>query len=260
MLPFSRAVNLLRSKTKSTERTFCKSIMMTLQLISMLLLSYLSKKPALSYILANFASCQDAYNKGHRNTTQYPIQVPNIGLVNIRCDMSTDGGGWMVIQRRVDATVDFYRTFNEYKDCFGDLNGNFWMGLDIIHQLAAPGMGATLRVDLVHMDAGSKYAKYNVFNILDESTDYKLEVGGYSGTASDSLNYNNGYKFSAKDTSSCGVERKGAWWYYRCTWANLNGLYPRASTQSADRMSWYYMTKSWGRITFSEMKIKYQTP
>ena len=166
----------------------------------------------------------------------------------------------MVIQRRVDATVDFYRTFDEYKDCFGDLHGNFWMGLDIIYQLAAPGMGATLRVDLVHMDAGSKYAKYNVFKIFDESTGYKLEVSGYSGTASDSLNYNSGYQFSAKDTSSCAVQRKGAWWYHGCTWANLNGIYPMDSTRHIDRMGWYYMTNSWGRITFSEMKIKYKSP
>lgn len=204
-----------------------------------------------------FTSCQDAYDKGKRATDVYPIQVPNIGIVNVRCDMGTDGGGWMVFQRRVDATVDFYRTWNEYKNCFGDLNGNFWLGLDILHQLAAPGKGAILYVSLKHMDSGDKYAKYSKFEISNESKKYKIAVEGYSGTAPDSLLYNNGHPFSTKDTSSCAINRQGAWWYDSCTWANLNGLYPTDGATNADRMSWYYFTKHWGRVTFSEMKIKY---
>ena len=163
----------------------------------------------------------------------------------------------MVFQRRIDGTVDFYLTMSEYKNCFGDLNGNFWLGLDTLHQLAAPSKNAILRVDLRHMDVGERYAQYTEFSILNGTGGYKLKVSGYSGTAPDSLLYNNGYQFSAKDTSNCGVQRKGAWWYYACTWANLNGLYPSAGESTADRMSWYYFTRNWGRVTFSEMKIRY---
>ena len=173
--------------------------------------------------------------------------------------MTTDRGGWLVFQRRVDASVDFYRTWSEYKSCFGDLNGNFWLGLDVLHQLAAPGKDAIIRVDLSHMDLGTKFAKYDTFKIFDESNFYKLEIGGYSGSAPDSFLYNNGFRFSTKDKgkTSCAINREGAWWYDSCTWANLNGKYATGAT-AANEMSWYHLSNNWGRVTFSEMKIKYK--
>lgn len=51
------------------------------------------------------------------------------------CDVK-NGGGWTVIQRRVNANVDFYRGWCDYKNGFGSLGGNFWLGLDRIHRLA----------------------------------------------------------------------------------------------------------------------------
>ena len=52
--------------------------------------------------------------------------------------MDTDSGGWTVIQRRMSDT-DFYKTWQEYKDGFGDLNENFWLGNDNIHTLSGSG-------------------------------------------------------------------------------------------------------------------------
>ncbi|XP_065058542.1 ficolin-2-like [Rhopilema esculentum] len=180
--------------------------------------------------------------------------------------MATDGGGWIVFQRRVDASVDFFRDWDAYKQGFGDMNGNFWLGLEKLHKLAAPGKGAILRVDLKHMEfEDKKYAKYSLFEISGELDGYRLKVGGYSGDAGDSLSFQNGMKFTTKDKDqdtyyiNCASKFKGAWWYSACHLSNLNGLHPSSGSGSAltEYMSWKAIKNEYGKVTFSEMKVKY---
>ena len=180
--------------------------------------------------------------------------------------MATDGGGWIVFQRRVDATVDFNRVWNEYKNGFGDMNGNFWLGLEKLHKLAAPGKGAILRVDVKHMKYPNelKYAKYNTFEISNEADGYRLQIDGYSGTAGDSMTHHNNKQFTTKDRdqdawhSNCAVTYQGAWWHSACHVSNLNGLYPLSTpSTSPTYMSWLGMHNEYGGVIFSEMKIKY---
>ena len=47
----------------------------------------------------------------------------------------SNGGGWTVFQRRMDGTVDFYLNWADYVKGFGDLNKEFWLGLDKINRL-----------------------------------------------------------------------------------------------------------------------------
>ena len=165
-----------------------------------------------------FHNCQEAYTKGYRTTIILPIYVPGMDVINARCDMVTDGGGWLVFQRRIDASVDFYLGWDDYKNGFGDLNGNFWLGLEKLHKLTSPGKGAMLRVDLKHFRASStlRYAEYNKFEIQSESEGYKLQVDGYSGDDGDSFLNHNNCKFSTKDhdrdlstNSHCARSHKG---------------------------------------------------
>ncbi|GLD59520.1 tenascin-like protein, partial [Lates japonicus] len=145
----------------------------------------------------------------------------------VYCDMETDGGGWTVFQRRKDGSVDFFRGWKDYAKGFGDLNGEFWLGLDNLHNLTAM-TRMSLRVDL-RDGAESAYAKYTMFEVAKRN--YKLTVGGFNGTAGDSLTYHNDRIFSTKDRdpapfiTRCAMSYRGGWWYKNCHEANLNGLY-----------------------------------
>ncbi|XP_010794962.1 mucin-5AC-like [Notothenia coriiceps] len=147
--------------------------------------------------------------------------------VMVYCDMETDGGGWTVFQRRKDGSVDFFRGWKEYIKGFGSLSGEFWLGLDNIYNLTSM-TKMTLRVDLRDEDDAA-FAKYSTFELVKRN--YKLIVGGYSGTAGDSLSYHSQRIFSTKDRdlapfiTRCAMSYRGGWWYKNCHEANLNGVY-----------------------------------
>ena len=71
--------------------------------------------------------------------------------------METDGGGWTVFQRRQDGSVDFYRNWTDYENGFGNLTGEFWLGLSKINRLTKA--SNTLRVDLEDFDGNTSYAQ-----------------------------------------------------------------------------------------------------
>ena len=66
-------------------------------------------------------------------------------ITNVYCDtVPTAGGGWLVIQRRIDGSVDFNRYWSEYEEGFGNLldndkdtTGEFWIGLRSLHCLTS---------------------------------------------------------------------------------------------------------------------------
>ncbi|VDH98978.1 Hypothetical predicted protein, partial [Mytilus galloprovincialis] len=177
----------------------------------------------------NVRDCSDLERKHYRSRV-YTIYPAGGAGFKVFCDMETGQGGWTVFQRRQDGKVDFYRGWEEYVNGFGNLNTEFWLGNDKIYRLTSRGQ-YELRVNLEDFDGNKAYAKYSTFYIGDKSTNYKLTVKGYSGTAGDSLKRHNKQAFSTKDqdndshSSDCAEDYKGAWWYKDCHDANLNGLY-----------------------------------
>ena len=174
-----------------------------------------------------------------------------------RCDMETDGGGWMVIQRRIaNGTVNFTRDWNDYVNGFGDLNGEFWYGLDNIHYLTTRD-DVELRIDMVIEDDGSELTwTYQTFTVAGANDKYRLTIGGGVGTGRDAMNYHNGQQFTTYDNDNdqwsggnCAYRHQGGWWYNACYYANLNGPH-----DIPPKMKWY--DGVYRDISSSEMKIR----
>lgn len=108
----------------------------------------------------------------------YRIDPDGLGRFNVWCDMKN--GGWTVFQRRQDGSVTFNRGFSDYKSGFGDLNGEFWLGLTKIHRLSKSGQN-TLRVDLMDFDDTTAHAVYTQFSVTSKEDGYRLNVGTFSG-------------------------------------------------------------------------------
>ncbi|KAM4633428.1 angiopoietin-related protein 7 [Polymixia lowei] len=178
--------------------------------------------------------CASIYYNGVRRSGLYTV-VPSLGSmpVEVYCDMDTDGGGWTVIQRRVDGSVSFDRTWRDYRDGFGDLHSEFWLGNDHIHDLSSQGE-YSLRIDLEDWSNKHKHALYQSFSVEDEDHQYRLHVSGFSGTVQDSFSwYHDKHSFSTPDSGNiCAEISHGGWWYSQCFYANLNGVYYRGGRYS----------------------------
>ncbi|CAC5423052.1 Fibrinogen-like protein A,Ryncolin-4,Angiopoietin-related protein 7,Angiopoietin-related protein 1,Ficolin-3,Ficolin-1-B,Ficolin-2,Ryncolin-1,Tenascin-R,Fibrinogen-like protein 1,Ficolin-1,Fibrinogen C domain-containing protein 1-A,Tenascin-X,Tenascin-N,Ryncolin-3,Fibrinogen C domain-containing protein 1,Ryncolin-2,Angiopoietin-2,Fibrinogen alpha chain,Tenascin,Fibrinogen C domain-containing protein 1-B,Angiopoietin-4 [Mytilus coruscus] len=164
--------------------------------------------------------------KYNQNSGVYKISPGNSKDLKVYCDMTTDGGGWSIIQRHYDGTVDFQRTWAEYENGFGNVEGEYWLGNKHIHHMTSSD-NYELRIELTNNKNEKKYAAYKQFRIGDAASKYRLTVGSYSGNAGDSMKYQNGMMFSATDqdndkSSSDCAKGGGPWWHANCTWSALN--------------------------------------
>ncbi|MCI4394096.1 hypothetical protein PGIGA_G00164520 [Pangasianodon gigas] len=204
--------------------------------------------------------CEDVYNLqiSVKKNASVPSGVYTIypagpnKPVEVYCDMGClENGGhdeekWTVIQRRINGNVSFYRPWEQYKNGFGDAKGEYWLGLENIF-LMTYREKYQLRVDMEDFEKGSAYAQYRNFYINPESSNYRLNIGGYiNGGAGDSLYYVNGRDFSTFDrdyTGYCAETYSGGFWYsagywysyysWSCHLANPNGLYKYGNVNSA---------------------------
>ena len=179
----------------------------------------------------------------------------------VYCDMESDDGGWTVFQRRMNGSQDFYRDWNDYVSGFGDLNGEFWLGLSKMHRLTTS--STRLRVELADFDGHVRYAEYTVFQVGDSDSKYTLTVSGYHGNAGDALAYQNGRPFSTRDrdhdaySGNCAQLYKGAWWYNVCHYSNLNSLYLSGSHSTyATGVIWNQWKGQYYSLKISEMKVR----
>lgn len=180
---------------------------------------------------------------------------------DVHCDMTTDGGGWTVVQRRVNGSVDFSRTYAQYAAGFGDTT-EYWLGNDRLAALTASG-SRSLRVDLMRTNLQTASALYSGFRVSGADDSYRLALTWVGGTAGDSLSRHAGSRFTASDvdndssTGSCYAQYKGGWWYDWCHLSNLNGPYLNGPHESyADGMEWSTWTGYHESMAKTEMKVR----
>lgn len=151
----------------------------------------------------------------------------------VYCDMETEGGGWTVIQRRRDGSIDFLREWNDYKYGFGNVGSEFWLGNENLYLITHQAL-YELRVDLHDFDDGHAYAKYDGFAVGSEKEKFMLKVLGRlsGGDAGDGMTYHASIPFSTTDMDNdrweggnCAEDHTGGWWYNQCDASNLNGQY-----------------------------------
>ncbi|KAL7740017.1 hypothetical protein ACLKA6_016863 [Drosophila palustris] len=165
----------------------------------------------------------------------YEILIPSYSEApfKVRCDSETRKGGWTVILRRFDGSVNFYRNWKEYKNGFGDLNGEFFLGLDKIYALTSE-RRQELRVVLEDFEGTERFEQYDRFAIGDEDEQYELKtLGNATGDARDGLRTHLNKKFSTynqdndmnPDQNFARIY-KGAWWYKSgLQYSSLTGKY-----------------------------------
>ena len=171
------------------------------------------------------------------------------------CDNSNGGGGWLVIQRRQDGSVDFNRTWLEYENGFGKLTGEFWYGLRALHCLTGQG-GWEMRMDIKLADGTNIFLQYEQFKVSSAKDKYKLIVSGFQGTTTDPMTHHNGMNFTTKDQDNdrwggnCALWSGpgGGWWYYNC--ANVQPNIQYKGTYGI------HLNSKWHTLPFIEIKIR----
>eukprot|EP00117_Sycon_ciliatum_P021885 scpid67633/ scgid19041/ Fibroleukin; Fibrinogen-like protein 2; pT49 len=186
------------------------------------------------------------------DTSRTRVVTANVDNTSFQtvCNMSVDGGGWLVVLRSLGIDSNFWnRDWAAYKNGFGDLNGKFWLGNDRIHKLTQS-QKYEVRIDLATPTA-THFVKYNWMRVGNEEELYRLTVSrtvesSFTIPAGQGLEYHE-MPFTTHDrdndgypSANCATAAKSGWWYARCYYV----LHDR------------YFSLALQGLTFFEMKVR----
>lgn len=205
--------------------------------------------------------CTQIMKNGNMKSGIYTIYISNDQSrpIEVYCDMDTDGGGWLVLQRRNTGKLDFMKRWKQYIAGFGNMTDEFWLGLEKIYDLTNTPTQYEIRFDLGY---GSEraYAVYDNFKIAPVKQKFKLTIGKYRGTAGDAMTYHQGRPWTTVDNDNdialgnCALTHRGAWWYKNCHLANLNGKW--GDTRHSLGVNWEPWKGHLETLDFTEIKIR----
>ena len=203
---------------------------------------------------SHIKSCCDLRTSSPKDAPDgvYTMSFGTFASASVYCDMTTNDGGWMVIQRnRNSSQLSFNKNWKEYEDGFGDLKEDFWAGLKLMNALTQRGQWE-MRVDFQNNDKTWSYLHYNHFGVGSASEEYPLTIAGYTGISGDYFTTGNAPAVNAKFTTydndndasrnNCAVRYGTGWWFNSCFDINPNYQPPISD----------YPT----RVLFMEMKIR----
>ena len=151
----------------------------------------------------------------------YEIYADSSTMLRVYCEMFK--GGWTRIMHRVDNSLQFNKSLNDYIVGFGPLKQNHWLGLRYMRKLIMHKQ-MSLRIELFNTDDDLSFIEYETFHINPESDGYKLSVGKmiYGDVTEYFGEYHNDLKFSTydsdndADSANCAAQSGGGWWFKNC--------------------------------------------
>ncbi|XP_066912479.1 microfibril-associated glycoprotein 4-like [Clytia hemisphaerica] len=217
-------------------------------------------------IYVNLNSCADYYKAGYRKNDLYEVKFSNGTMEHAQCYLEYKDcwdwqhnhqhgdvyvtreialpsrlvkvrcfGSWTLLQKRTKAggTVDFQRTWQEYKQGFGKMEENeFWLGNQIIHEMTNRGIGYKIYIWAKNFNGAKGHASYTNFRVGPESDSYRLECATAPTFGQNALY--NGNRFTTFDrdndqfqSGNCAAyqDLSGGFWYSSCGGFYPNGQY-----------------------------------
>ncbi|XP_068238640.1 angiopoietin-related protein 7-like [Palaemon carinicauda] len=177
--------------------------------------------------------CSAAKDRGSWTSTTM-IKPPGLPPRLVRCEQREQGGGWTIILARKPTAnpINFNTTWQNYKEGFGEIDEEFWIGNEVLHRLTRE-VPHKLRVVFTDWNDTKQTAIWNLFMVGNEDNHYRLSIDEYSAddsTARDELKIHNGRSFSTHDYDNdidaaehCAKNHGGGWWYFQCYTANPTG-------------------------------------
>ena len=215
------------------------------------------------YMKTRPLDCVDAKQHGVDKNAVYSITTMKGGSpTNVYCDMTTDGGGWIVIQRRIDGSVNFNRGWSDYKNGFGDVNGEYWLGNEFVHQYTKM-YQTEMKIEAVAFDGVNASTKLQNFTLSDEASKYIFEYDSCSRLCDDFVGIK-GMKFTTSDQDNdlinggnCASTYFGGWWFKGCFLMYFNGKYSNVEqVVKSSRIHWNNFRNHYKSLKETKMMIR----
>ncbi|XP_078260443.1 fibrinogen-like protein 1-like protein [Rhinoraja longicauda] len=169
--------------------------------------------------------CKAINRFGNKANGIYVIKPKTSAPVLVYCDMKTEGGGWILLQKvKKGSNVFSHKTWEDYKTTFGNLEGSYWLGNEHMHSITKQ---QRFEVRFV-IQNGTQFVDvdYSSFNIDGEENNYALRLGyplNYSKyhdvlTESDNMMFSTADNDNDRDAQkNCAMIHGSGWWFNKCS-------------------------------------------